>query len=102
MHVRAIKLMRAVVIVAVALAGAIWLEDSQQFPWILFVALTFPALAIVDAAGGGPHAVSGEPYVGAATFFAGPTKSGIRQRTGVWNHPRAGHRTGIAGGKASE
>jgi hypothetical protein len=51
--------MWAVVIVAVALAGAIWLQDSQQFPWILFVALTFPALAIVVAAGGGPHAVSG-------------------------------------------
>jgi hypothetical protein len=42
MHVRAINLMWAVVIVAVALAGAIWLQDSQQFPWILFVALTFP------------------------------------------------------------
>ena len=68
MHTRACSLLLAVVIVGVAMAGVIWLQASRQFPWHLFVALTFPALAIVVAAGGGPLEASGEAYVGPATF----------------------------------
>ncbi len=61
--------MLAVVIVAVAMAGATWLQDMRPFPWIVFMASIFPALAIAVAAAGGPHEASGEPYVTAATFL---------------------------------
>ena len=66
---RASSLLLAVVIVSVAVAGAIWLQDYRQFPWILFIALTFPAQLIVLIAAGGPHEASGESYLGVATFL---------------------------------
>ena len=59
----------AVVIVAVGMGGAVWLQDMRQFPWHLFIALVFPAMVIVDVAGGGPHEISGEAWVGPATFI---------------------------------
>ena len=58
----------AVATVAVGMGGAIWLQESRQFPWHLFAAAVFPALMIVVAAGGGPHEANGEAYVGPATF----------------------------------
>ena len=69
MHIRGTSLIFAVVIVAVAMIGATWLQDYRQFPWILFIALTFPAQLIVLIAAGGWHAASGEPYLGVATFL---------------------------------
>jgi hypothetical protein len=66
---RPTSLLSAVAIVAVGMCGAIWLQESRQFPWHLFMAAVFPAIVIVVAAGGGPHEVSGEPYVGPATFL---------------------------------
>ena len=69
MHVSRTSLIFAVVIVAIAMAGATWLQDYRQFPWILFIALTFPAQWIVLIAAGGPHEASGEPYLGVATFL---------------------------------
>jgi hypothetical protein len=47
-----------VVIVAVAVAGATWLQDYRQFPWIVFIAVFFPAQIIVVMAAGGPHETS--------------------------------------------
>ena len=66
---RASSLLLAVVIVAVAMAGGTWLQDYRQFPWILFMAVIYPALTIVDIAAGGPHESSGESYVWVATFL---------------------------------
>lgn len=63
------SLILAAVIVAVAMAGGTWLQDDRQFPWILFMAATFPALTIVQISAGGPHESSGESYVWVATFF---------------------------------
>lgn len=61
----------AVMIVAVAFGGAVWLQASRQFPWHLFAAALLPALVIIIAAGGGPHEASGEAYVAPATFILG-------------------------------
>jgi hypothetical protein len=66
---RARSLLFAVMIVAVAVAGATWLQDYRQFPWIVFMAVFFPAQTIVVIAAGGPHEASGETYVDVATFL---------------------------------
>ena len=65
---RVSSLILAAVIVAVAMAGAIWLQDYRQFPWIVFMAVFFPAQIIVVMAAGGPHEASGETWVDVATF----------------------------------
>lgn len=62
-------LLLAVAIVAVAMGGAVWLQDMRHFPWHLFIALVFPAMVLVTVAGGGPHEMSGEPWVGPAIFI---------------------------------
>jgi hypothetical protein len=69
MHIRASSLILAVVIVAVAMAGATWLQDYRQFPWILFMAVFFPAQIIVVMAAGGPHETSGDTYVDVVAFL---------------------------------
>ena len=61
--------MLAMAIVAVAMGGAAWLQDMRQFPWHVFIALVFPAMVLVDVAGGGPHEMNGEAWVGPATFI---------------------------------
>jgi hypothetical protein len=66
---RASSLLLAVVIVAVAMAGGTWLQDYRQFPWILFVAVTFPAQLVIFATAGSPHDLSGESWVWVATFL---------------------------------
>ena len=65
---RVTSLVLAAGIVAVAMAGGTWLQDYRQFPWIVFMALVFPAHLIVLIAAGGPHEASGEPYLGVAIF----------------------------------
>jgi hypothetical protein len=62
-------LLLAVAIVAVGMAGATWLQDMRQFPWHLFIALVFPAMVLVMAAGGGPHEMSGDAWVSPAIFL---------------------------------
>ena len=62
-------LLLAMAIVAVAMGGATWLQDMHQFPWHVFMALVFPAMVLVDVAGGGPHEMNGEAWVGPATFI---------------------------------
>ena len=62
-------LLFAVAIVAVGMAGAAWLQDMRQFPWHLFIALVFPAMVLVTLAGGGPHEMNGEAWVGPAIFL---------------------------------
>jgi hypothetical protein len=62
-------LLLAVAIVAIAMGGATWLQDMHQFPWHLFIALVFPAMMLVMVAGGGPHEMNGEAWVGPATFI---------------------------------
>jgi hypothetical protein len=57
------------VIVAVAMAGAWWLQYYRQFPWVVFFGVFFPAQWIVVMAAGGPHEASGETYVDVATFL---------------------------------
>ena len=69
MRIRGTSLILAVMIVALAMAGAIWLQDYRQFPWIVFIALVFPAHLIVLIAAGGPHEANGEPYLGVAIFI---------------------------------
>jgi len=61
-------LLLAVAIVAVGMGGAVWLQDMRQFPWHLFIALIFPAMVLVTVAGGGPHEMNGQPWVGPADF----------------------------------
>ena len=68
MRIRRTSLIFAVIIVAVAMAGATWLQDYRQFPWIVFMAVFFPAQFIVVMAAGGPHETSGETYVDVASF----------------------------------
>ena len=68
MRVRLGSLTWAVLIVAVSMAGAFWLQESRRFPWHVLIAPVFPALAIVIAAGGGPHEASGNRLIGPATF----------------------------------
>jgi hypothetical protein len=68
-RIRGTSLIFAVIIVAVAMAGATWLQVFHQFPWIVFMALFFPALAIVVIAAGGPMVASGEIYVYVATYL---------------------------------
>ena len=68
MRIKGTSLILAVIIVAVAMAGAVWLEDYRRFPWIVFIAVFFPAQWIVVMAAGGPHEASGETYVDVATF----------------------------------
>lgn len=62
-------LLFAVAIVSVGMGGAVWLQDMRHFPWHLFIALIFPAMVLVMLAGGGPHEMSGEPWVGPAMFI---------------------------------
>lgn len=69
MHIRGSSLILAVVIVAVAMLVGTWLQDYRQFPWILCMAVVYPALTIVDIAAGGPHEASGESWVWVATFL---------------------------------
>ena len=63
MRIRGPSLILAVIIVAVAMAGATWLQDYRQFPWVVFFGVFFPAQWIVVMAAGGPHEVSGETYI---------------------------------------
>lgn len=69
MRIKGTSLILAVMIVAVAMAGAVWLQDYRQFPWIVFMAVFFPAQWIVVMAAGGPHEASGQTYVDVATFL---------------------------------
>jgi hypothetical protein len=62
-------LLVAVAIVAIAMGGATWLQDMQQFPWHLFIALVFPAMVLVMVGGGGPHELNGVAWVGPAIFI---------------------------------
>jgi hypothetical protein len=62
-------LLLAVAVIAAGMGGATWLQDMRQFPWHLFIALVFPAMVLVTMAGGGPHAISGEAWVGPAIFI---------------------------------
>jgi hypothetical protein len=62
-RIKATSLVLAVVIVAVAMAGAVWLQDYRQFPWIVFMAVFFPAQWIVVMAAGGPIDAGGETYI---------------------------------------
>jgi hypothetical protein len=57
------SLIFAAIIVAVAMAGATWLQDYRQFPWVVFFGVFFPAQWIVVMAAGGPHEVSSETYI---------------------------------------
>ena len=61
--------MFAAIIVAAAMAVGTWLEDYRQFPWILCLAVVYPALTIVVMAAGGPHEANGESWVWVATFL---------------------------------
>lgn len=63
MHIRRTSLLVAVVIVAVAMAGGTWLQDYRQFPWILCLAVVYPALTVAVTAAGGPHEANGETWV---------------------------------------
>lgn len=69
MLIRGTSLILAVVIVAVAMTGATWLQDDQRFPWSLCMAVIYPALTIIDRVAGGPHEASGESYVWVTTFL---------------------------------
>jgi hypothetical protein len=71
MHRQVSSLLWAVGIVAVALLGGTWLEDTRQFPWHLFVAVLSPALALVIVLGGGLHGVSAGAWVLPATAAIG-------------------------------
>jgi hypothetical protein len=62
-RIRGTSLIIAVVIVGVAMAGATWLQDYRQFPWVIFFGVFFPVQWIVVMAAGGPHEVSGETYI---------------------------------------
>jgi hypothetical protein len=68
-HRRVTSLIFAAVLVAVAMAGARWLQDYRQFPWVVFFGVFFPAQWIVVMAAGGPHEVSGETYITVLTFL---------------------------------
>lgn len=69
MHVSRTSLIFAVVIVAVAMAGAWWLQYYRQFPWVVFFGVFFPAQWVVVMAAGGPMEASGETWVDVATFL---------------------------------
>jgi len=66
---RGTSLIFAVVIVAVAMVVGTWLQDYRQFPWILCMAVVYPALTIIVHAAGGPHEASGDSYIWVATFL---------------------------------
>ena len=68
MRIRVRSLTWAVAIVALSMAGAIWLQDMRRFPWHLFISPIFPALVIVVAAAGGPHEASGSRLIAPAIF----------------------------------
>jgi hypothetical protein len=61
--------MYALVIVVVSTAGATWLQDYRQFPWIVFFSLFCPAEMIVIDAAGGPHEASGEMWLAVPIFL---------------------------------
>ena len=67
MRIKGTSLILAVTVVAVAMAGAVWLQDYRRFPWIVLMAVFFPAQSIVVMAAGGPHEVSGETYIDVLT-----------------------------------
>ena len=69
MHIKWTSVILAAVIVAVAMAVGTWLQDYRQFPWILCIAVVYPALTIVVRAAGGPHAASGDSSLWMATFL---------------------------------
>ena len=94
MRIRGTSLIFAVVIVAVAMAGATWLQDYRQFPWIVFMAVFFPALTIVVIAAGGPHEASGETWVYVATFLLATLMwYGLIEGARVWrqHHTKRDH-----------
>jgi len=62
-RIRGTSLILAVMIVALTMAEAIWLQDCRHFPWVVFFGVFFPAQWIVVMAAGGPHEVSGETYI---------------------------------------
>jgi hypothetical protein len=77
-----------VIIVAVAMAGATLLQDYPQFPWIVFMAVFFPAQFTVVIAAGGPHETSGDTDIARNP----PRRSGTKQAP-VWNwNPDRQHR----------
>lgn len=63
MRIRRTSLILAVIIVAVAMAGAWWLQDYRQFPWVVFFGVFFPVQWIVVMAAGGPVDAGGETYI---------------------------------------
>ena len=63
MRIRGTSLILAVIVVAVAMAGATWLQDYRQFPWVVFFGVFFPAQWIVVMAAGGPIDAGGETYI---------------------------------------
>lgn len=63
------SLLSGIAIVAIAMGGATWLQDTRQFPWHLFIGAVFPAIVLVTVAEGGPHEMSGQAWVGPAIFI---------------------------------
>jgi hypothetical protein len=55
------SLLGAIAIVSVALGGALWLQESRQFPWSLFFFLISSAVFLVATlqTGGGLHGAGG-------------------------------------------
>jgi hypothetical protein len=63
MHPRTRSLLIAIVIVAVSMIGALWLQETRRFPWLLFaVAIWSPTFLVAQLQGGhgagGPGATS--------------------------------------------
>ena len=53
MHTRTRSLLLAIVIVAVSVTGALWLQETRRFPWRLFaVAIWSPAFLVAGLQGG--------------------------------------------------
>lgn len=68
-HLRASSLIYALIIVVVSMAGATWLQDYRQFPWIVFFALIYPAEMIVINGAGGWHEANGETWLAVPIFL---------------------------------
>ena len=66
MHTRTRSLLLAIVIVAVSMIGAVWLQESRRFPWHLFIGAFWSPLFLVT---GGPHGATFGPIATAALTF---------------------------------
>lgn len=59
MRARTKSFLVALVIAGVCMGGAVWLQESRQFPWGVFMAAIWVPLWTVIALEGGPHAGGG-------------------------------------------